>query len=82
MFLLIVEPITVRPALLKDIVYLIAGRRDSGVSDLRERIDRSYSPKRGYSPARDARGRHTLRGQDFIFLSYLVTYEQSSVVPC
>nr|XP_011463132.1 PREDICTED: zinc finger CCCH domain-containing protein 13 isoform X2 [Fragaria vesca subsp. vesca]XP_011463136.1 PREDICTED: zinc finger CCCH domain-containing protein 13 isoform X2 [Fragaria vesca subsp. vesca]XP_011463137.1 PREDICTED: zinc finger CCCH domain-containing protein 13 isoform X2 [Fragaria vesca subsp. vesca]XP_011463141.1 PREDICTED: zinc finger CCCH domain-containing protein 13 isoform X2 [Fragaria vesca subsp. vesca] len=39
----------------------INGRRDSGVSDLRERIDRSYSPKRGYSPARDARGRHTLR---------------------
>ncbi|XP_050380169.1 zinc finger CCCH domain-containing protein 13 isoform X2 [Argentina anserina] len=36
------------------------GRRDSVGSDLRERIDRSYSPKRGYSPARDARGRHTL----------------------
>ncbi|XP_024180874.1 zinc finger CCCH domain-containing protein 13 isoform X2 [Rosa chinensis] len=37
------------------------GRRDSGVSDLRDTIDRSYSPRRGYSPARDARGRHTLR---------------------
>ncbi|KAM5580699.1 hypothetical protein ABKV19_010108 [Rosa sericea] len=31
------------------------GRRDSGGSDLRDTIDRSYSPKRGYSPARDAR---------------------------
>ncbi|XP_062009494.1 zinc finger CCCH domain-containing protein 13 isoform X2 [Rosa rugosa] len=56
-----VKPIIIRSALLKDIAYLIAGRRDSGGSDLRDTIDRSYSPRRGYSPARDARGRHTLR---------------------
>ncbi|KAK9924584.1 hypothetical protein M0R45_032948 [Rubus argutus] len=36
------------------------GRKDSGGSDLRDTIDRRYSPKRRYSPARDARGRHTL----------------------
>lgn len=77
LFHLIVKSIIVRSALLKDIVYLIAGRKDSGGSDLRDTIDRRYSPKRRYSPARDARGRHTLHGQDLYHFPYLATYEQS-----
>lgn len=71
------KPIIIRSALLKDIVYLIAGRQDSGGSDLRDTIDRRYSPKRRYSPASDARGRHTVRGQDLYHFPYLATYEQS-----
>lgn len=38
------------------------GRRDYRNSDLRDKIDRRHSPPRRYSPERDTRGRHTLRG--------------------
>ncbi|GFZ05536.1 hypothetical protein Acr_17g0011080 [Actinidia rufa] len=38
------------------------GRRDYRGSDLRGKLDRRRSPIRRYSPVRDARGRHTLRG--------------------
>ncbi|KAL7216208.1 hypothetical protein ACSBR1_028205 [Camellia fascicularis] len=38
------------------------GRRDYRNSDLRDEIDRRHSPPRRYSPERDTRGRHTLRG--------------------
>ncbi|KAI8006977.1 Zinc finger CCCH domain-containing protein 13 [Camellia lanceoleosa] len=39
-----------------------SGRRDYRNSDLRDKIDRRHSPPRRYSPERDTRGRHTLRG--------------------
>ncbi|CAL5342464.1 unnamed protein product [Camellia sinensis] len=47
------------PALL---CFLQCSRRDYRNSDLRDKIDRRHSPPRRYSPERDTRGRHTLRG--------------------
>ncbi|XP_058220271.1 zinc finger CCCH domain-containing protein 13 [Rhododendron vialii] len=38
------------------------GRRDYRGNDFRNRLDRRHSPRRRYSPGRDAGGRHTLRG--------------------
>ncbi|CAB4304709.1 unnamed protein product [Prunus armeniaca] len=37
------------------------GSRDSGGDDLRDKLERRYSPRRRYSPERDGRGRHVLR---------------------
>lgn len=43
--------------------FLIAGRRDYLGNDLRDKLDRRHLSPRRYSPARDARGRQTIRGQ-------------------
>ncbi|XP_008230096.1 PREDICTED: zinc finger CCCH domain-containing protein 13 isoform X1 [Prunus mume] len=39
------------------------GGRDSGGDDLRDKLERRYSPRRRYSPERDGRGRHVLRAE-------------------
>ncbi|KAI4378281.1 hypothetical protein MLD38_015780 [Melastoma candidum] len=38
------------------------GRRDHRGADLRDRLGRRFSPRRRYSPGRDARSRHMIRG--------------------
>ncbi|KAJ4729999.1 Zinc finger CCCH domain-containing protein [Melia azedarach] len=43
-------------------IFLCDGGRNSRVGDLRNKLDRRHSPRRSYSPGRDARDRHKLRG--------------------
>lgn len=49
--------------IVKVVMFGIVGRQDFGEGDLRDKLDRRQSPRRIYSPTRDARGRNTFRGR-------------------
>jgi len=44
-------------------LFFISGRRDYLGNDLRDKLERRHLSPRRYSPAQDARGRQSIRGQ-------------------